>query len=197
MNQNNDKSKIDWLKTEQEYLSDNQMSLVDMAKKCGISYSRLKKVSMQRGWHKKKQELIEKGKQQVESEAEDTITEQIKQHRKDATYIKNTVLTEIKSRVENGQLRNENLSILTRLLDIGLRELRESFPKNLVISENQPEPVDEGFSPDLEEAIKDVFVYKITNGRKRPSIHFDEDRKERWRKNINGYLNFKKIEDKV
>jgi len=193
MNRNNSKTKIDWLKAEQEYLSDNQASLSDIAKRVGISHSRLKKVSMEKGWHEKKKKLIEKGKQQIELEAEETITEQIKQHRRDATYIKNTVLTEIKSRVENGQLRNENLSILTRLLDIGLRELRESFPKNLVISENQPEPIHESVSPDLEEAISDVLAYKV--GRKRPSIHFDEGRRKRWENNIDEYLNHKKTKE--
>lgn len=192
MNQNMSKTKIDWLKTEQEYLSDSKMSLADMARKCGISYSRLKKVSMERGWHEKKQELIEKGKQRVESEAEDTITKQIKQHRKDATYIKNTVLAEIKSRVEGGFLGNESLSVLVRLLDIGLRELRESFPKNLVIQERLSKPEEEGLSPELTEAVHDVLVFKLTRGSKSPSGQFDEARKKKWEENINDYINYKK-----
>lgn len=186
------KTRIDWLKTEQEYLSDSKTSLADMAKKYGISYSRLKKLSMQKGWHKKKQELIERGRQEVESKAEDTITEQIKQHRRDATYIKNTVLAEIKGRVEGGFLGSESLSTLVRLLDIGLRELRESFPKNLMIQEQKSEPEEKGFSPELTEAVHDVLVFKLTRGSKSPSGQFDEARKKRWKENINGYINYKK-----
>lgn len=180
------KTKIDWLKAEQDYISDTRSSLNDIAQRYGISYSWLKKVSMEKGWNQKKQRLIEKGKNEIENNAEKSIEEQIKQHRKDATYIKDTVLSEIKSRVKNNSLENENLASLTRLLDIGMRELRELFPKNLVIEKSEPEQ--SNISPEIEEAMYDVFRYKITGGRMQPPIAFTGERLESWKQNTQKYV---------
>lgn len=157
------KTKINWLKAEQDYLSNSGLSLMDISLQYGVSYSRVKKVSMEKGWHQKRQELIERGKQQIEEEAEKSITEQVKQHRRDATYIKNTVLAEIKGRVEGGLLGNENLSALVRLLDIGMRELRELFPKNIVVKENLPEIE---ISPELKQAAHEALIKIVTEKRR-------------------------------
>lgn len=155
------RTKIDWLKAEQDYLNNNRLSLMDISQKYGVSYSRVKKVSMDKGWYQKRQRIIEKGKEQIEEEAEKSLAEQIKQHRKDATYVKNVALAEIKKRAESGHLENESLATLVRMIGISLRELRETFPKSLVIEESSPEP--KGLSQELEDAINEVFERKLTS----------------------------------
>lgn len=51
------KIKIDWLKAKREFLLDYSMSLKDVANKYGFSYSKIKKVSASREWHKDKKRV--------------------------------------------------------------------------------------------------------------------------------------------
>ena len=187
MNRKTNKIKTDWLKAEQEYLSNTQLSLADIALEYNVSYSRLKKISMEKGWHQKRLRLIEKGRNSIENEAEKSITEQVKQHRKEVIFVKNLIIEEIKNRISEGRLKNERLTSLTRLLDLCWRERRELFPKNSIIEEKTAEP--KGTSTALTEAVYDVFIYKL--GRKRPSVHFNEARTKRWQQNIKDYKNYK------
>jgi len=44
------KTKINWLESYQDYLATKEMSLRDVSEKYGVSYSRVKKVSMLKRW---------------------------------------------------------------------------------------------------------------------------------------------------
>lgn len=154
-----DKQKVDWLIIEQDYLSNRTLSLKDISKKYSVSHSQLKKISMKMVWNKRRKALLERGKKQIEADVGKSILEQIKEHKKDAIYVKNTALAEIRKRAENGHLQGESLAVLVRMLDIGLRELREMFPTDLPQEEIIKKPV--GMSKALDEAIHEVFIRKL------------------------------------
>jgi len=116
---------------------------------------------MKEGWKKKRDKLLEQAKSKIESVAEKSISEQIKQHRKDASYITNTALTEIKYKVESGQMKKENLTSLTRLLEIGMKESRELFPKNLIAREEETKK-ERRVSPALAKAAHEALIKNIT-----------------------------------
>jgi uncharacterized protein YjcR len=73
------KIKIDWLKAKREFLLDYSMSLKDIADKYGFSYSKIKKVSASREWHKDKKRIQNFISDALMTEVENNIEEQFQE----------------------------------------------------------------------------------------------------------------------
>lgn len=78
------KIKIDWFKAKRDFLLDCSMSLKDVAKKYGFSYSKIKKVSASREWHKDKKQVQALVSEVLMKEVKNDITEKLKEVEKKA-----------------------------------------------------------------------------------------------------------------
>lgn len=76
------KLKIDWFKAKRDFLLDYFMSLKDVAVKYGFSYSKIKKVSAVREWHKDKKQIQKLLSDALMKEVEFKIAEEIAGQRK-------------------------------------------------------------------------------------------------------------------
>lgn len=73
------KIKIDWFKAKRDFLLDCSMSLKNIAKKYGFSYSKIKKVSASREWHKDKKQVQTLVSESLMKEIKNNITEQLRE----------------------------------------------------------------------------------------------------------------------
>lgn len=69
--------KIDWLKAKKDFLLDYSMSLKDVAERYGFSYSKIKKVSAKREWHKDRKQVQDLISDVLMKEVENNIKESI------------------------------------------------------------------------------------------------------------------------
>lgn len=77
------KLRIDWLEAKKDFLLDYSMTLKDIAKKYGFSYSKIKKVSALREWYKDKKQIQKLLSDALMKEVQFKITEkQIEEVRK-------------------------------------------------------------------------------------------------------------------
>ena len=72
------KMKIDWFKAKRDLLLDPSTSLKNVAKKYGFSYSKIKKVSASREWHKDKKLVQALVSEALMKEIKNDITEKLK-----------------------------------------------------------------------------------------------------------------------
>lgn len=70
------KIRVDWLKAKRDFLLDYSMSLKDVAERYGFSYSKIKKVSASREWHKDKKRVQDLISDILITEVENKIKEQ-------------------------------------------------------------------------------------------------------------------------
>jgi len=161
------KVKINWFEAYQEFLATDGMSLRDVAEKYGVSYSRVKKVSMARKWTIAKNRVWEAARESAINETMDSAKELIIRHSKIARYFQETGVRLLKKRLKDKKTALSD-ALCLRMLVLGLKTERELYPQNLIIKESEKSvEKNRGFSKALDEAIYEVFKKKII--RKKPS----------------------------
>jgi len=165
--------KTDWVIARDEYIKTKDLSLKGVAQRYGVSYSRVRGVSMKEGWVKLKIEKWGKAAEDALEETEGSIKDLIVRHSKIARFLQAGGLREIQKKLkamkDNPKLANEaSIRDLLALVAEGLKAERELYPKQMQFKGDLAIE-GEGLSPELREAIYESFRRKL--GRKRPSIH--------------------------
>jgi uncharacterized protein YjcR len=78
--------KIDWQKAKQDFLLNRNTTLKDIALKYGISHSRIRKVSMKKGWVAEKKKIWEEVNKAALEEAQRMIIETVVQGIREASF---------------------------------------------------------------------------------------------------------------
>lgn len=176
--------KIDWAKAKQEYIATKEMSLKDVAFRFGISYQRVKSVSMQEGWTKEKAKMWHEAEREALEETEGSIKDLVQRHAKVARYLQagglkylKAILDELeetfKANPEEGRKLLKTLivnkvidtRILMSMVSEGLKAERELYPKQLQIKGDLGLGI--GISEELKEAAYEVLKQKLRRGKRR------------------------------
>lgn len=153
------KIKINWILAQQEYLTSKEASLTDIAKKYGVSLSRVKKVSMKNKWYETKEHIWESARELAIKESVGSATEMIRRHTEAARYFQDTGMMLLKrylKMVKNDEIR---ISTMLKILMLGLKTERELYADALknYVSKTVDNTNFEGFSKAASEAINESF----------------------------------------
>jgi len=151
------KVKINWNEAYQEFLVTDGMSLKDIAEKYGISYSRVKKVSMTRKWTITKSRVWEKAREMAINETADSAKELIIRQSKMARYLQEKGMELLKKYLKKTKVTEMSPYFLLRMIIVGLKIERDLYSEELKTRYRYEERfVCEGHSEAVTEAIKET-----------------------------------------
>lgn len=164
------KVKIDWLLAEQEYLADRRKSLEDISIKYGVSLSRTKKVAARNRWQEKRDSVWKEAETKALEETVCSAKRLIERHAYTAQFMQREGIRLLKDYLGSLSRSDYDPSLIIRMITEGLKAERSLYADSLIIKEQQKESEaeQEHFSPELLEAVHEVFVKKL--GRKRPRL---------------------------
>ncbi|HUS60287.1 MAG TPA: hypothetical protein VMX76_02815 [Nevskiaceae bacterium] len=160
------KVKINWLEAFQDYLSDEKITLNEIAKKYGVSLSRVKKVSMIRKWKQTKDGIWEKARETAIEETVGSTKELIKRHSETARYLQKVGIDGLKAYFKTRKPSELKTSLLLRMIVLGLKTERKLYPEESIIRYFRMKPRTDDrlaeVSPELIEAVHEVLSENIT-----------------------------------
>jgi hypothetical protein len=165
--------KINWTQAKTDYIADPKLGLRDIAKKHGISYSKITKVSSEEGWVKQRNESQSNIEKKAIEEVEGTVKDLIVRHAKVARFLQAGGVTHLRTIVNHLSehpelLKSKNpkilvsfINVLSLMIDKGLGGERELYPKQMKI-EGDVEMRFGEVSDELKEAAHNALVKRIT-----------------------------------
>lgn len=167
------KKKINWVQAKADYIADSTIGLKDIAKKHGISYSKITKTSSAEGWVKQKEESQKNIEIKAIEEIEDNAKDLIVRHAKVARFLQAAGVTYLREITEHLKdhpeiLKSKNPAVLTKfiralsvMVEKGLSAERELYPKQMKI-EGDVEMKFGEVSDELLEAAHNALIKRIT-----------------------------------
>jgi len=153
------KIKINWILAQQEYLASKEVSLTDIAKKYGVSLSRVKKVSMKNKWYETKERIWENARELAIKESVGSATEMIRRHTEAARYFQDTGMMLLKRYLKIVKKDEVRIPTMLKILILGLKTERELYADALknYVSKTSDDANYDGFSKAATEAINESF----------------------------------------
>ena len=157
------KAKIDWGKAKQEYFATKGMSLKDVSRVYGISYSAVMKVSANEGWTGEKKRIWSEAEKGAIEETEGSVKDLLIRHSKIARFLQAGGLRHLRTAMElaeeDPKFRVDTRTLLAMVAE-GLKAERELYPKQMQIK-GEMDVSAEGLSEALEKAVNNAFEKEL------------------------------------